>query len=213
VVAGAPPFGEADQFAMVASPDCVAPGGRVEATWAAVDRDYGVDLVALFPAAAQNTEYRKYQWQLVYTTGGNVVFAAPETPGPYEVRLVRNSAHLAASNPVTVQDGCPPASVPVQLEGYSMTASPDCVAPGGRVEATWTAVDRDYGVDLVVLFPAAAQNTEYTNYPWQKVYTTGGGAIFAAPETPGPYEVRLVRNNSIHLAASDPITVSNDCPQ
>ena len=33
----APPMGQADQFAMVASPDCVAPGGRVEATWTAVD--------------------------------------------------------------------------------------------------------------------------------------------------------------------------------
>ena len=209
----APPFGEADTFAMVASPACVAPGGRVEATWSAVDRDYGVDLVALFPAAAQNTEYEKYQWQKVYTTGGNVVFAAPETPGPYEVRLVRNSAHLAASNPVTVQDGCPSGSAPAQLKGYSMTASPACVAPGGRVEGTWTAVDRDYGVDLVALFPAAAQNTEYGNYPWQKVYTTGGSAVFAAPETPGPYEVRLVREHSIHLAASNPVTVSNDCPQ
>jgi len=207
----APPFGEADTFAMVASPACVAPGGRVEATWSAVDRDYGVDLVALFPAAAQNTEYEKYQWQKVYTTGGNVVFAAPETPGPYEVRLVRNSAHLAASNPVTVQDGCPPASIPVQLEGYSASASPACVAPGGRVEGTWTAVDKaDY--DVIALFPAAAQDTKYREYQWQYVETVGGSAIFAAPETPGAYEVRLVRN-SIHLAASNPVTVSNECPQ
>jgi hypothetical protein len=196
---------------MVASPDCVAPGGRVEATWTAVDNQRGTDLVALFPTAAQNTEYREYQWQDVYTVGGNVVFAAPETPGAYEVRLVRNSSHLAASNPVTVQDGCPTASVPVQLEGYSATASPDCVAPGGRVEATWTAVDNERGIDLVALFPAAAQDTKYRDYEWQDVYTTGGSAIFAAPETLGPYEVRLVRN-SIHLAASNPVTVSDDCP-
>ena len=143
--------------------------------------------------------------------GGNVVFAAPETPGAYEVRLVRNSAHLAASNPVTVQDGCPPASIPVQLEGYSASASPACVAPGGRVEGTWTAVDKaEY--DVIVLFPAAAQDTEYREYQWQYVQTVGGSAIFAAPETPGPCEVRLVRNG-IHLAASNPVTVSNDCPQ
>jgi hypothetical protein len=210
VAAGAPPFGKADQFALVASPDCVAPGGRVEGTWTAVDQRFQ-DLVALFPAASQNTEYSKYQWQYVETVGGNVVFAAPETPGAYEVRLVRNSAHLAASNPVTVRDGCPPASIPVQLEGYSASASPACVAPGGRVEGTWTAVDQRFQ-DLVALFPAAAQNTEYSKYQWQYVEAVGGSAIFAAPETPGAYEVRLVRN-SIHLAASNPVTVSNECPQ
>jgi hypothetical protein len=107
VAAGAPPFGKADTFAMVAAPDCVAPGGRIEATWSAVDEEGGVDLIALFPAAAQNTEYRNYPWQYVYSVGGSAIFAAPEPPGPYEVRLVRNSIHLAASNPVTVSNDCP----------------------------------------------------------------------------------------------------------
>ena len=53
------------------------------------------------------TSTNKYEWQYVYTKGGNVVFPASSTPGPYEVRLVRSeSIHLAASNPVTVSDNC-----------------------------------------------------------------------------------------------------------
>jgi len=206
----APPYGKADQFAMVASPDCVAPGGRVEATWTAVDRGSD-DLVALFPAAARNDQYPNYDYQSVYTVGGRVVFPAPSTPGQYEVRLVRSgSIHLVASNPITVQDGCPSASAPAELEGYSVTASPSCVAPGGRVEATWTAVDRGSD-DLVALFPAAARNDQYSKYDYQSVHTVGGRVVFPAPSTPGEYEVRLVRSFSIHLAASQPITVSNDC--
>jgi hypothetical protein len=208
----APPFGEADTFAIVASPGCVAPGGRIEATWTAVDRESG-DLIVLFPAAARNDKWSEYEYQSVYTVGGNVVFPASSTPGQYEVRLVRNnSIHLAASNPITVQDGCPSGSVPAQLEGYSITASPTCVAPGGRVEATWSAVDQESG-DLIVLFPAAARNDKWSEYEYQSVYTVGGNVVFPASSTPGQYEVRLVRNNSIHLAASQPITVSNDCPQ
>ena len=208
----APPFGEADTFAIVASPSCVAPGGRIEATWTAVDRESG-DLIVLFPAAARNDKWSEYEYQSVYTVGGNVVFPASSTPGQYEVRLVRNnSIHLAASNPITVQDGCPSGSVPAQLEGYSITASPTCVAPGGRVEATWSAVDQESG-DLIVLFPAAARNDKWSEYEHQSVYTVGGNVVFPASSTPGQYEVRLVRNNSIHLAASQPITVSDDCPQ
>jgi hypothetical protein len=206
----APPMGQADQFAIVASPECVAPGGRVEATWSAADRQGG-DLVALFPAAARDDKYSDYEWQYVLTTGGNVVFPAPSTPGEYEVRLVRESSiHLVASNPITVQEGCPSGSAPVQLEGYSVTASPVCVAPGGRVEATWSAADRQGG-DLVALFPAAARDDKYSDYEWQYVLTTGGNVVFPAPSNLGEYEVRLVRESSIHLAASQPITVSNDC--
>jgi hypothetical protein len=208
----APPMGEADQFAMVASPDCVAPGGRIEATWTATDLNNDYDLVALFPSGAQNTEYEKYPWQWVHTVGGNAVFPAPETPGAVEVRLVRKGSHLAASNPVTVRNGCPFASTPVQLKGYSATATSDCVAPGGRIEATWTAADLNNDYDLVALFPSGAQNTEYSEYPWQYVHTLGGGAVFPAPETPGMYEVRLVRKG-INLASTNPVTVSNDCQQ
>jgi hypothetical protein len=163
------------------------------------------------PAAARNDKYSEYEWQSVYTVGGNVVFPASSTPGQYEVRLVRNGTHLAASNPITVQDGCPSGSAPAQLEGYSITASPTCVAPGGRVEATWTAVDRESG-DLIVLFAAAARNDKYSDYEWQSVYTVGGNVVFPASSTPGQYEVRLVRDGN-HLAASNPVTVSNECPQ
>ena len=106
VIAGTLAMGQADKFAMVASPTCVAPGGRVEATWTAVDQKYG-DVVALFPAAAQDTEYSSYKWQNVSTVGGNAVFPASSTPGEYEVRLVRSSTHLAASNPITVSNDCP----------------------------------------------------------------------------------------------------------
>ena len=208
----APPMGKADQFAMVASPDCVAPGGRVEATWTAVDQNSG-DLVALFPAAGRDDKYQDYDWQYVYTVGGRAVFPAPSAPGQYEVRLVRSeSMHLVASNPITVQDGCPSASAPAQTEGYSITASPSCVAPGGRVGATWTAVDQHSG-DLIALFPAAARDDQYEKYEWQYVYTKGGNVVFPASSTPGPYEVRLVRSESIHLAASNPVTVSDNCQQ
>ncbi len=208
-IASAVPMGQSDKDAIVASPTCVAPGGRVEATWTAVDQKPG-DVIALFPASAQDTEYASYKWQYVQTTGGNAVFPAPSTPGDYEVRLVRDSIHLAASNPVTVKDGCPSLSAPAQIDGYSATASPTCVAPGGRVEATWTAVDQKPG-DVIALFPASAQDTEYASYKWQYVQTTGGNAVFPAPSTPGDYEVRLVRD-SIHLAASNPVTVKDGCP-
>jgi hypothetical protein len=212
VAAGAPPFGEADTFAIVASPDCVAPGGRVEATWTAVDEKAG-DVIVLFAAAARNDKYSDYEYQSVSTVGGRVVFPAPSTPGEYEVRLVRGwSTHLAASNPITVRDGCPLSSPSPELEGYSATASPACVAPGGRVEATWTAVD-EKASDVIGLFAAAARNDKYSDYEYQSVNTLGGNVIFSAPSAPGPYEVRLVRDWSIHLAASEPINVSNDCPQ
>jgi len=211
VAAGAPPFGEADQFAIIASPACVAPGGRVEATWTAVDEE-AQDLIALFPAAARDDKYSDYEYQWVNTVGGNVVFPAPSTPGEYEIRLVRSlGVHLAVSNPITVQDGCPSGSTPVELEGYSATASPACVAPGGRVEATWTAVDEE-AQDLIALFPAAARDDKYSDYEYQWVNTMGGNVVFPAPSTPGEYEIRLVRSLRIHLAASQPITVSNDCP-
>jgi len=202
---------EVKGYSITASPTCVAPGGRVEATWTAVDQEPG-DLIVLFPAAARNDNWSNYEWQFVRTVGGRVIFPAASTPGEYEVRLVSNGTHLAASNPITVQDGCSSGSAPTQLEGYSITASPTCVAPGGRVEATWTAVDQEAG-DVIVLFPAAARNDNWTDYEWQFVNTVGGSVIFPAASTPGEYEARLVRSMSIHLAASQPITVSNDCPQ
>jgi len=204
------PYGDADEFAMVASPDCVAPGGRVEATWSAADWE-SEDLVALFPAAGRDDKYSDYEWQYVPSHGGRAVFPAPSTPGEYEVRLLRRkSIHLAASNPVTVKDGCPLGSNLPDIEGYSATASPACVAPGGRVEGTWSAADW-YSEDLVALFPSAARDDQYEKYEWQYVATAGGSVVFPASSTPGQYEIRLVRRKSIHLAASQPITVSNDC--
>jgi hypothetical protein len=202
-------MGEADQFAIVASPDCVAPGGRVEATWTAPEYEFMADIIALFPAAARNDEYEKYEWDHVNTVGGRRIFPAPSTPGEYEFRLVRDNTHLAVSQPITVQGDCPARAISAPLEGYSAPASPECVAPGGRLEVTWTAVE---SFDVVALLPAAARNDEYdkNNNQYSNVSTTGGGLIFPAPLTPGEYEFRLL-NDGTHVAVSQPITVSNDC--
>ncbi len=203
--AGAPfAPGPADEFAMFASPECVAPGGRIEATWTAPDRTVS-DVIALFPAAAKNSEYSQHEWAYVQSEGGRFIFPASDDPGSYEVRLVRSGNHLAVSAPVAVQKNCPRRSDTVVLDGYDMTASPECVGPGGRSEATWTAPDRTVS-DIVALLPAAGRNDEYSQYDWEYVSTAGGSVFFPAPSTAGEYEFPLLRHGT-HLAVSQPITV------
>lgn len=195
---------------MSASPECVAPGGRLEVTWTAVDQKT-FDAVALLPSAARNDEYTKNEYTNVSTVGGRLIFPAPSTQGSFEFRLIREGNLLAVSQPISVRDGCATRSLTAPLEGFSMTAKPDCVAPNGRLDVTWTAVDQKT-FDAVALMPAPAKNEDYTKNQYNNVSTAGGHLIFPAPSTPGEVEVRLLRDG-IHLAVSQPITVSNDCPQ
>jgi hypothetical protein len=204
----APPMGEAGEYAIAAGPECVAPGGRLEATWTAVEKE-SYDAIALLPAAARNDEFKNGEWNYVAKAGGREIYPAPSTAGQYEFRLIRGGSHLAVSNSITVQDGCPAGAATAQLEGYSATASPGCVEPGGRVEVSWTATEKE-SYDAIALFPAAARNDTFKDHEWNYVSTVGGSVIYPAPSSPGEYQVRLIRSGT-HLAVSNPITVSNDC--
>ncbi|MEX2245627.1 MAG: hypothetical protein WEC75_02980 [Dehalococcoidia bacterium] len=186
------------------SDTCIAPGGRVEVVWTAIDRKNG-DILVLAPVTANNQRYSDYEWQYVQQAGGRVIFPIG-TPGTYEFRLLRSGTHIAVSPTIRSERGCEAIRPGTNSSGYSAAAlSGTCATPGARIEFSWQAIDRRNG-DLIVVLPATVRNDKYADYEWNYVQTAGGSAVFTAPANPGPYEFRLIRSGS-HLAVSELVTV------
>ena len=96
---------------------------------------------------------------------------------------------------------------PSNQEGYSLTATPSTVAPGGELSVSWTAVS-GRTKDWIGLFSLGAPPCDHG---WSE-YTKGatsGTLTLQAPTRTGQYEFRFLPNDGCDVAArSSPVTVS-----
>ena len=90
-------------------------------------------------------------------------------------------------------------------EGYSLTASPGTVAPGGELSVSWTA-PKGGNKDWIGLFSLGAPPCDHG---WSE-YTKGatsGTLTLTAPTRAGQYEFRYSLNDCDEAARSLPVTV------
>ena len=96
--------------------------------------------------------------------------------------------------------------------GYSLTASPDRVAPDDTITLAWTAPAGSAPLDYVRFFEVGAPDTARLSVGWK--YTdsaTSGTFEVIAPVQEGEYEFRYLLNNTFNFAArSNPVTVTRD---
>jgi hypothetical protein len=137
-------------------------------------------------------------------TTATLQFVAPMTAGTYNVRLFASNptVKLATSALVTVV-------VP------TVTITTASATTGGTI--VFTVADGPANpTDWVGLFSTTAGDNAYVDWVYlngQKTAPANGIAAatlqFAAPKTPGTYNVRLFRSNSsTKLATSNPVTVA-----
>ena len=138
-----------------------------------------------------------YTWQ--QNTGGaaagSVVLNLPSSPGLWQFRYyLGNTYRIAAFSP----------SIPVDVSGFSISATPATVAPGATLTVSWTAPAGRPAGDSVELFWEDATNL----YPTWVQYVTGSSGTFTmqAPNTAGQYRFRyLLGGGSWVSAAVGPI--------
>jgi hypothetical protein len=174
-------------------------GNNVTCFWRAPEGSSAKDWVALFATGAGDRSYM--QW--VYTGGaatGQFTVKTPLTPGSFEFRYFLNNGYTRVATSPTVTTTAP---------GYSVTAAPSSVAPGGTISVGWTAPPGRPLNDWLGLFAVGASNRQYISW----VHTGGaqsGNTTFTAPQTPGTYEIRYLLNDGYTdlAATSNLITVA-----
>ena len=162
----------------------VAAGTEFEVSWEAVEAPG--DYITIVPAASREGTYESY---FNISDGPTGTLVAPMTDGEFEIRFVSglDSATMAAST-ITV------APLEITLE------APPEVATGGDFEVIWTGPDG--ASDYLTIAAVGAAESVYVDY----ANTTEGSPLtLTAPDVPGSYEVRYVRDNKVY--ASVPITV------
>ena len=96
-------------------------------------------------------------------------------------------------------------------DGSTVSVTPLCVQPGGRVEVVYELSERDIQIyDKAALMPLTALNDEIGRYPTQQLAELSGQVVLPAPDETGEYEVRVIRQQN-HIALSEPITVASAC--
>jgi len=169
------------------------------------------DWVGLFASAAADSAY--LDWEYLNGTKNppaaglstaTLQFVAPMTPGTYNVRLFQNNptVKLATSALVTVV-----------APTVTITTSP--VVAGGTI--SFTVADGPANPnDWVGLYSTTAADSGYVDWVYLNGLKTAPATgianatlQFAAPKTPGTYNIRLFRSNSTtRLATSNPVTVT-----
>ena len=86
--------------------------------------------------------------------------------------------------------------------------TPQEVYPGELITVEWQVVgNQTWEKDYLGLYNVTASNNAYVTYR----YTSGktkGTISFAAPNTPGKYEIRyLVNNGYVDVAVTEPVVV------
>ena len=172
------------------------------------------DWIGLFAANAPDSPPLKWSYLNGSTTppasglaAANVSMTAPAASGTYNLRLFASNSYtrLATSNTVTV---APPLQPSVTL----LTPS---VAPGGVIQFA-IANGPGTATDWVALHPASAADNTYVDWMYlsgTRVAPAAGLSNatlqFAAPATPGTYNVRFFHQNGYtKLATSANATVT-----
>lgn len=93
--------------------------------------------------------------------------------------------------------------------GYTLTASPARIAPGGLVQVSWTApVGGTTGGDWIALYEVGTNNNQYMTFQYTGG-ATSGSLNFAAPTDLGLFEFRYLLNYGFtHAAVTNAIEVA-----
>ena len=192
----------APAYSLTPSSTNVGVGKALSVTWSAPAGSSVYDWIALYRVGDPNLAYGWWR----YTNGatsGTFFLSAPETPGDYEFRYLVNNGFtdVARSATITVN----PAS------GYSVSAVPSAVNPGGSVNVSWTAPAGSSAFDWIGLYRTGeAENRNYISWFYTGGATSGTRAV-TMPTATGNYEFRyLLDNGYTHRAVSNPVTVSTD---
>jgi subtilisin family serine protease len=178
-------------YTLTATPSSVSLGGTLTVSWTAPSGRPANDWVALYQVGAPNTTYLWYQ----YTNGavsGSFSVTAPSQAGQYEFRYLLQNGYtdVARSSAVSVTSG-----------GYTLTAAPTELNPGGALTVSWTAPAGRPTNDWIGLFQVGAANNAYVWYQY-----TGGAASgtfhLTAPSPLGQYEFHYLLQNTYNLATT-----------
>lgn len=149
--------------------------------------------------------------------------AAPSTPGTYEFRyfLAGTRVLVKTSNPFTVTAagggfangggngadlGGAEGGESGSGEGFSLTANPPAIAPGGVITGKWSVPAGRLWNDWVGLFKVGDPNSAALWWNYTGGATSGSFSI-PGPAEAGSYELRYLDSGNTQLALSNRVTV------
>lgn len=207
------------------SPNPVAIGASLTATWGSVSGPTVTDWVALYPIS--NTDQQYVNWfydsscsQTAGTTAaasGSCMLTVPTTanvtPGSYNLRLFANNGFtkLATSSTFTV------------TSSGTLSESPDPVALGNNATGSFSGVSPNTVKDWIGIFPMNGDDHSYLTWLYDSSCTqtagttalsTGSCAISTTGATAGnQYNLRLFANDGFtKIATSMNFTVGSTGP-
>lgn len=203
------------------SPDPVAPGAALTATWSGVSSPTTTDWIELVPAASDDQHYVDWDYDSSCTkTAGSTALAsgscsitvpAGAAPGVYQLRLLAANGytHLAVSVNFVVSAGA-----------GSLSESPNPVPTGSSATGTFSGVSPATVKDWIGIFPAAGDDHSYltwvytsscTQTPGASALASGSCNLSTAGTTSGAsYQLRLFANDGfIRIAVTGNFTVGS----
>ena len=103
--------------------------------------------------------------------------------------------------------GTASATVGVSANGFTLTASPTTLAPGGTITVRWTAPNGRPPDDWIGLFIVGASDDNYTD--WRSTNGAASGTLtFPAPSTASLYECRYLFLSNEVVATSNTVLVT-----
>ncbi len=183
---------------LTVTPATIGRGGSVTVSWSGIGAPAAGDWVGLFTPNASDTAYVARQDTTSAASGSmSFTIAGSVVAGTYQMRLF-NAANvrLTTSGNLSVIDP-------------SVSATPDSVAAGVPVTASWRGIGTPTATDWVGLYTPGAADTAYIVRQDTTGTATGNVAITVpGNQPPGTYELRLFANNTYtRLATSDGFTV------
>jgi hypothetical protein len=200
------PFAIGGSVAISASPSSTTPSGSVTAMWSGIASPTSTDWIGAFTPGSDDTDY--VAWAYVSCShsasaaaaSGSCAFAASDLgSGPYEFRLFANDGFsvLATSGSFNITSSA------------VVSASPNPVASGGSVTATWSGIASPTGTDWVGVYTPASANTAYLRWAYVNCSQTSGAAAAAgncaislSGLSAGTYQLRLLANDGYAVLAT-----------
>jgi hypothetical protein len=191
----------------------VTVGGAVDAAWSGITAPTPTDWIGLYAPGAADNVYVAWSYLSCSQTPGAVraagacPFVIPPglSPGTYELRLLANDVFTRLATSGTFM---------VTASGPLLSVSPESVAAGGTVTATWSGITAPTPTDWIGLYAPGAADNVYLAWSYVSCSQTPGAARaasacpFVIPPglSPGTYELRLLANNVFtRLATSSPV--------